>query len=159
VHGHVLALQDPVMQEFIQELLTYNDDANRRYIHAICDADAATGRVFTIFNHLLNSHRIWNTRIGGVSPTGGVWDEHPAEQWGAINRQNFDRSLEIVAADALDRIVDYRDTKGHPHSDAVEDILMHVVNHSTYHRGQLAILFGQQKLTPPVTDYIIYLRE
>ena len=72
------------MQEFIQELLTYNDDANRRYLHAICDADLASGRVFTIFNHILNSHRIWNTRIGGVSPTGGVWDEHPAEQWAAI---------------------------------------------------------------------------
>ena len=37
--------------------------------------------------------------------------------------------------------------------------MLHVVNHSSYHRGQMALLLGQEGKSPPATDYIFYLRE
>ncbi|WP_379084396.1 DinB family protein [Pedobacter sp. UC225_65] len=40
----------------------------------------------------------------------------------------------------------------------VKDILFHVFNHSTYHRAQIATLFKESGITPPVTDFIILKR-
>ena len=37
--------------------------------------------------------------------------------------------------------------------------MRHVVNHSTYHRGQLATQLRQLGHTPPNTDFIRFLRE
>lgn len=38
-------------------------------------------------------------------------------------------------------------------------ILLHVVNHTTYHRGFVADLFCQVPAQPPLTDLTVYLRE
>ena len=39
------------------------------------------------------------------------------------------------------------------------DILFHVVNHTSYHRGFVADLFFQVPLRPPLTDLPVFLRE
>ncbi len=39
------------------------------------------------------------------------------------------------------------------------EILLHVVNHTTYHRGFVADLFYQVPAKPPATDLPVYLRE
>lgn len=147
------------MRNFLTRFLTYNDEANRRFIDAIDSARPKAERIDRVFSHILNAHRIWHTRIGGVSPTGGVWDVHPRKQWVSLNQENFTRSLEILATHPIDRMIDYKDTKGNEHHNTVLDILFHVVNHSSYHRGQLAILLGNEEHTPPVTDFIAYVRD
>ena len=39
-----------------------------------------------------------------------------------------------------------------------EEIFLHVVNHTTYHRGFIAELFFQMQLKPPATDLTVFLR-
>jgi uncharacterized damage-inducible protein DinB len=39
------------------------------------------------------------------------------------------------------------------------EILLHVVNHSTYHRGFVADFFYQIPVQPPATDLTVYLRD
>jgi len=39
------------------------------------------------------------------------------------------------------------------------EILLHVVNHTSYHRGFVADLFYQVPARPPTTDLPVYLRE
>ncbi len=146
------------MKDFLVRMLNYNDNANRRFIEAIQAQRPAGERITAIFCHILNAHRIWNARIGGDSSLKAVWDVHPTDQWERLNRENFDRSLEVVNG-RLDQFVDYNDLSGAPQRSTLFDILVHVVNHSTYHRGQLAILFGNEHKQPPKTDYIAYARE
>jgi uncharacterized damage-inducible protein DinB len=43
-------------------------------------------------------------------------------------------------------------------SNDIKSIIFHVINHSTYHRGQIASEFKQNGLDPMVTDYILYKR-
>jgi uncharacterized damage-inducible protein DinB len=40
----------------------------------------------------------------------------------------------------------------------VEDILLQIFLHGTYHRGQVALLLRQGEATPAPTDYIAYVR-
>jgi uncharacterized damage-inducible protein DinB len=39
------------------------------------------------------------------------------------------------------------------------EIVLHVVNHSTYHRGAVAELFSQVPARAPLTDLPVFLRE
>ena len=39
------------------------------------------------------------------------------------------------------------------------DLIQHLLNHSTYHRGQVALLLRQLGRTPPATDYRLFLTE
>jgi uncharacterized damage-inducible protein DinB len=38
------------------------------------------------------------------------------------------------------------------------DIVLHVVNHGTYHRGNVAAMMYQLGVAPPTTDLPVYLR-
>jgi len=59
----------------------------------------------------------------------------------------------------FERAVSYRTLAGQPYSDALGGLIRHVVNHSTYHRGQVATQLRQLGHTPPNTDLITYLRQ
>jgi uncharacterized damage-inducible protein DinB len=39
------------------------------------------------------------------------------------------------------------------------DILLHVVNHTTYHRGHAADILYHLNISPPTTDLPVFLRE
>ena len=39
------------------------------------------------------------------------------------------------------------------------DILLHVVNHATYHRGHIAMMMYGMSTSPPTTDLPVFLRE
>ena len=40
-----------------------------------------------------------------------------------------------------------------------EQILLHVVNHGTYHRGNVTAMLYQYGVSPPATDYPVFLRD
>jgi uncharacterized damage-inducible protein DinB len=48
---------------------------------------------------------------------------------------------------------------GQPFAHPLGKLMRHVVNHSTYHRGQLATQLRQLGQTPPNTDFTRFLRE
>jgi uncharacterized damage-inducible protein DinB len=43
-------------------------------------------------------------------------------------------------------------------SQPLDVMVRHVVNHSTYHRGQIAAFIRQFGIKPPQTDYIAFAR-
>jgi len=59
----------------------------------------------------------------------------------------------------LATIIAYKNFKGDSFENRVEDILTHVINHSTYHRGQIIAQLKGQLPSLPSTDYILFIRE
>lgn len=69
----------------------------------------------------------------------------------------------VAWAESLDergwnRAVAYKDLAGRSWETPVRQIILHLVNHGSYHRGQLATLLRQLGRTPPQTDLIAYYR-
>jgi uncharacterized damage-inducible protein DinB len=64
-----------------------------------------------------------------------------------------------LAEPDLDRTVSFTLLSGNKGEMRVGDIVFHLVNHTSYHRGFVADLFFQVPATPPLTDLPIYLRE
>jgi uncharacterized damage-inducible protein DinB len=67
--------------------------------------------------------------------------------------------LEFIGSEAsFDRILKYKNYVGDYYETNVEQIMIHLVNHGTYHRGQIALLMRQHGQEPINTDFITYDR-
>jgi uncharacterized damage-inducible protein DinB len=108
---------------------------------------------------LLNAHHIWNARIQGVAPQIEVWQLHEMKDWGELHYENQRNSFEIITnTENFGKRIDYESTEGSRYSNTIQDILFHIINHSTHHRAQIASLFRLNRLEPLPMDYIIYKR-
>jgi uncharacterized damage-inducible protein DinB len=73
-----------------------------------------------------------------------------------FDKRNFESSIFILDSFELAQTIQYSNSKGQPFKNSAGDILFQVINHSTYHRGQIATEFRQSGLEPLLTDYIYY---
>jgi uncharacterized damage-inducible protein DinB len=160
--------------ENFRQLAGYNHWANLRLYGAALDmSEEAYRRPTGVFfsslhgtlNHLLVADLIWLKRLTGVG-------EHPSH----LDAILYDNRRELLAArlaedarlvdvvgsyaDAdLDGAVSYQTTSGKPYSQKRRDILLHLFNHQTHHRGQAhaccSILTGTE---PPSLDLLAFQR-
>ena len=116
-------------------------------------------KVLERFSHILNAHHIWNARVIGKVPEYTVFQIHDIQHWGDIHYENQRASFEITSnADDFDKRIDYENTEGRLFTNTLQDILFHIINHSTHHRGQIAVDFRAHGLEPLSLDYIFYKR-
>ncbi|UZR95208.1 DinB family protein [Chondrinema litorale] len=147
------------MEEFFKGLFTYSHYFNQKIAEVILANNAKMPtRSLELFSHMVNAHHIWNCRIMGANPQVKVWSMHPLEELMAMDNENYKISLDILTETELNTSISYSNSKGNQFANSVQDILFHVNNHSTHHRGQIVMLMRQQDIEPPVTDYIFYKR-
>lgn len=120
---------------------------------------AHPGRALTVLGHIAATVVIWLDRLDDSVSTTPVWPAWSAQ----VARDHLlegSRRLEELAADtqSLARKISYTNTKGQNFENTVADVLEHVLMHSMYHRGQVALLVRSEGGTPAVTDYIAYKR-
>jgi uncharacterized damage-inducible protein DinB len=112
-------------------------------------------------SHILAEEWLWVRRCMGANPTAPPpWTapNRRADLMPALEAVRQDRLwfLEKLTIDELARVVTFTSLEGHEHAHRVEDMLQHVLNHSTYHRGQAATLLRQLGAVAPETDYVVY---
>lgn len=147
------------MNDFFKELFAYGHRHNQQLAEMfVTQPDKTSEKARRLFSHILTAHRIWNHRIQPQEPVWGIWDMLPAPDFAATDKANLDHSLYILDHDDLDRVVPYLSSQGAPFSNTIRDILFQVINHSTYHRGQIATEFKLHGLEPLATDYILFKR-
>ncbi len=107
---------------------------------------------------MLNAHHVWNARIQNQQEKYKIWEEHPTEQLDSIDLKNYEDSLKILESKSLYSLIDYKTSKGLAFQNIIKDILFHIVNHSTYHRGQVIARIREAGFEPVSTDYIFFKR-
>lgn len=147
----------------VQTLFRYTYWANTLVLEAMEDVDAVPERAVELFSHLLRAQDLWYGRVQGSDLADlSLWAKESlaacAERHEASDRR-WQTLLEGLTSEALDRPIAYTNTKGIAYETPLRDILMHVVNHSTHHRAQIAYVLREAGIAPPPTDYIYYLRE
>lgn len=147
------------MTNFFKELFAYSHHYNQQLAKIFIEkADKTSEKPLIWFNHILNAHLIWNSRIMGENISVKPWDMHAVDELKEMDKANYSNSLLILDSIEMYRPIEYGNSKGQRFSNTVRDILFHIINHSTYHRGQIAADFRQQGIEPLVTDYIFYKR-
>ena len=136
--------------------------ADTRAREALRDAPGAlVERALELYSHVLGAEHVWLTRLRGERQTVPVWPQlslSEAEVLADEVHAGYDAYVAAIDFDELDRDVTYTNSAGQQFTSRVEDILVHVALHGSYHRGQVAMLIRDGGGTPASTDYIAFVR-
>ena len=145
------------MKEFFKELLEYSHHFNQKLAVAFIEnQDKTSEKSIKVFSHVLNAHQVWNNRIDSQQPQFEIWGMHSIQNFKSIDRSNYEHSVRIIDTFDLNDRIDFTNAKGMNFKNCIRDVLFHVINHSTYHRGQIAADFRQNGIEPLLTEYILY---
>jgi uncharacterized damage-inducible protein DinB len=150
------------MLEHIGSLFSYDDWANREILHSLQDLDAPPERSIKLLAHILSAERLWLERLRAEKQTLPVWPLFTLQDCQSEIDQlpgRWTSYLTSLGEAGLSTLCAYKNTKGETFSSRKQDILLHVVMHSAYHRGQIAADLRAAGFTPPYTDFIHAVRE
>lgn len=121
------------------------------------------GGVYETIVHLYQSDRIWLDRLKerpsgkfeDYSAPGCVWELRDA--WAEVQTELIQVVSAFSEAD-VDRGITYTNLAGQTFTSPIWQIVLHVVNHGTHHRGQVTAMIRQLGGTPTNLDLIRYHR-
>ena len=148
--------------DYLRRQFAYNLWANQETLKAIHAAGKDNRRPVQLMSHVLAAERVWLERLRQSPQSVPVWPE-PDLAWCDREAAELGRLwleyLGDVAKQDVSTTVSYKNTKGELWTSAIADVLLHVVMHSAYHRGQIASHMRASGQIPAYTDFIHAVRQ
>lgn len=112
--------------------------------------------------HAFAADRVWLGRIQDNPPASFIDDKDRQldvlhREWPALHQRWKEWAAPLSDQDVLTKI-SYKDLKGNAYQTPLWQILLHVVNHATHHRGQVSGFLRTMGHTPPPLDLIAFYR-
>ena len=111
-----------------------------------------------IFAHLLAAERVWGERIAGQPVSCPIWPEWTLAECEGRIAGNVDLYRELLRERDVPEDVQYRNSRGEEFTSARTDILLHVMAHGAYHRGQISQEVRRLGGEILDTDFILFRR-
>lgn len=125
-------------------------------------SDPAYAKARSIFAHTQQATYMWLSRVGGIPPRPFVmfpdWSVEQTLADAAAVHEAWERFLAPLTSGDLGRAIRYTSTEGIVYQSSLAEVLTHVFNHATYHRGQIALLVSGLGGQRAVTDFIAFTR-
>jgi uncharacterized damage-inducible protein DinB len=158
----------------LTSLIRYKKWANDRLFRALAlvpeeemtaERPIVFGSLLRTLNHVRAMDLVWKGHLEGRPH--GLTTRNPetsppfAELRGSQAEIDawYVQYAEGLSAAAAAEVVDFEFIGGGKGSLARSEMLLHAVNHGTYHRGNVASMLYQIGRTPPTTDLPVFLRE
>jgi uncharacterized damage-inducible protein DinB len=157
----------------VRTLYAYNLWANRRVLNTsrllhwpdfIRDIGASHGSIRGTLVHILWGEWLWLRRWQGESPR-QVFAAEEFSDWMALEcrwsalEQEQNGFLEGLTDARLSMRVSYDNLQSVRWEYSLAEMMQHLVNHSSSHRGQVAVLLRQLGQKPLTTDFLVFLDE
>ncbi len=154
-------------------LYDYNSWANHRTLDACAalaeeqftrDLGSSFRSVRDTLAHICGVEWLWLERWHGRShnalPPAAEFPNLASlrRRWDEVDRNLLDYVASLTPEDTQ-RIIQHKTTQGVPQAAPLWQMLQHLVNHGTYHRGQVATMLRQLGAKPLSTDLILFYRE
>ena len=157
----------------LERLLDYTVWANHRILRACATLEgddflrelgASFGTIRGTLAHVMNCEWVWLERWKGVSPKRLPDESEHAnvvalrDHWTIIegHRRAW---LDALPEDEAAGIVRYKTLAGVAYEAPLWQLVQHVANHSTYHRGQVVSMLKQVGARTVSTDLVLFDRE
>jgi uncharacterized damage-inducible protein DinB len=142
-------------------LFNYNNQATKETIQSIKLLPEPSDRIISLISHIIAAQEIWFNRTinknHDITPW-EVYSNNECSEKSDLITERWIKFLEHTSDEGLNKIIHYSNTKGDKFENSIKDIITHIINHSTYHRAQIALLVKEAGGKPAVTDYIVYAR-
>ena len=146
------------MKEFFKDIFEYHNHFNQKLIEQLMENESEiTERTIPLLSHSINAQQIWNARISNDEKF-GVHENHSLEKCLRIDNENYIQTMNIIDKRELNEIITYANSKGTEFNNSIQQILFHISNHFSHHKGQIISDLRQSGINPIVTDYIFYKR-
>jgi uncharacterized damage-inducible protein DinB len=162
-----------VSLEALQHHIGYNVWASRRLLQAVSglsteelsrDFGTADKSILGTLAHLYAAEKNWLARMqeGRAAMQGRTAEDNQMEtllpKWTEV-QEDWKAWVNQLPPEAPDRVMEYVDLRDNQWAQPLWQILLHVVNHSTHHRGQVSGFLRALGKTPPPLDFIVFVRE
>lgn len=123
---------------------------------------ASFDTIHTTLAHILGAQITWLSRWRGVSPTRMITGDDFVDlaaiqaRW-ATYQQESAAFIAALSADQLAAPLAYTNTSGQAFAYPLWQQMVHVVNHGTHHRAELADMLTRTGQTVPPTDFLVYV--
>ena len=150
--------------KFIKQF-EFENWSNTLIINSLKKLTQQQERPLMLFSHLLSSHCMWLSRVNKTEITCKLFQERTleeCEQLMAENLAGWKKYLESKTAQDLEEEIVFLATwEANPSQRrmSIEDALIHLINHSSYHRGQIVASMKGNIDELPLSTYIIYASE
>lgn len=149
--------------EHFARMFSYDRWANRECLSALKAAGSDDPKVLRLIAHTISAQKLWLERLQREPQSMSVWPSSTIAQCAALADDMaaaWKKYLKGLPASGLgEERIDYRNSKGELWSSRVEDVLTHVLMHSAYHRGQVALEMRAAGYVPAYTDFIHAVRQ
>lgn len=160
-------------KKYFLDLACYNQWANEqviRWAESIDDQKwqqtliSSFPSIFQTVLHIIGAEKIWHDRLSKVkNPEWLPLKFDGDKQTTLIAWRNssdlLNKFVEQIETEQLHQFLHYKRLNGEEHAQPIYEVLSHVFNHSTYHRGQLVTLFRQVGFMDiNSTDLLLYYR-
>lgn len=137
--------------------------ADGRILDALEESETKNKDLLKLVRHIAVAEQVWLSRLQGTSNSQySLWEE--AEELTPIramfeeNAEQYRLYIESLEESGLEEMIDYANQSGAPFRTSVRDILMQVLLHGQYHRGQINRLLRMESAEPVQVDYITFAR-
>jgi uncharacterized damage-inducible protein DinB len=162
----------PVSLPVLLDHIDYNAWASRRLVEAAAqlspeelnrDFHTADHSVLGTLVHVFSADRLWLARVQGAPfpglPTDAERNLEFLQSGFPELHQRWRDWLASLPPDAPSQEISYSDLKGNQWKQPLWQIMLHVVNHATHHRGQVSGFLRSMGHTPPPVDLSFYHRK
>jgi uncharacterized damage-inducible protein DinB len=147
--------------DYLERLVAHLAWADDKTLAALRRAGGSPPEALSLYGHVVGAEHVWLARIQGTPPTIAVWPSLTLTECEAVSGRNA-RELALLAerraAERRATPITYINSAGQTFTNTVEDIVLHVCLHGTYHRGQVARVLREGGKIPEPTDYIAFIR-
>jgi uncharacterized damage-inducible protein DinB len=145
-----------------RKLFDYDYWANLETLASLKAVPSGAEKARKAYSHVVGGQRVWLSRFENPAPPSAQpWPDLTLEEGAAAIedlRRRWTNLLDKLTPEKLAGDLAYLSLKGVEHKTPIQDVLMHLVLHSAYHRGQVAAAVREAGGKPAATDYVVYVR-
>ena len=156
----------------MMELFDYNLWANNRLFESAAqlpleqyfqDVKASHGGIHGTLTHIVGAQKVWLARWTAAPDTSLLCGKDVVTLleliaiWETVSSETAE-FLTTFTDESLQQTLTITTSTGHQYTHTFQQMMQHLVNHSTAHRGQVTAMLRQVGITPPAVDLIAYYR-
>lgn len=153
-------------------LAQYKSWADNIFYDAVSQIDEAEltvqrpmlfGSILALLNHVYAMDRVWSCNLQGTAHHLLTRNPETVPSFATLREQQTDINLwfeqytKSLSASQLTEDVHFTFIGGGAGTMRRYEILRHVVNHASYHRGHIEGVFYQMSIEPPTTDISVFM--
>lgn len=142
-----------------RELPLFLHWSNTSLLRIINEVAGLSCEALPLLGHILATEHIWLGRLQGEVSFLETWPELTATDCYQLINANVTGFRHFLARPAVEELIHYLDNDGKSCSHRTKDIVLHVLAHGTYNRGQIASLLRKNGISFAPLDYLTFIKD